>query len=300
MKNNRYKDLQLFVEVVEKGGITPAAKQLELSKSVVSRSISQLEESWGAQLLYRSTRSITLTEVGEIVYQHCKNVLFNLSETADIINESQTEIRGLINITVPDAFSSLVLADYLYDFMKIHPALKINVHISGKRVNIISEGIDLAIRIGVPQDSDLKIRKLATSYVRMFCSPEFLKQNKKKLNSLSDLGKVNCLAYSDLAEPSRWSLINSETNLSESVSVNSNLFSDNDLFLISMALKGQGVIMCPSILVKNYLDQGKLVPVLEKYSYATDIFILHNFSNHMPKKYRAFIDYLSSNFQLQE
>lgn len=296
MKNNRYRDLQLFVEVVEKGSITSAAKHLQLSKSVVSRSISQLEFSWKAQLLSRSTRNITLTEVGEIVYQHCVNVLNNLTETSDIIVAAQQRIQGAINLTSSDAFSNLVLLEHISNFMKVYPEINLNIKISGKRLDIIAEGIDLAIRIGNPVDSNLRMRKITTCYAKLYCSPEFYSRSRKKFKQLSDLHDENCITYSEMKNSNRWSLYNSFTSEKESVCIKGNVQTDNDLFLVNMAIKGLGIIFCPNLLVNDLLLNGKLVNILENYSNPVDVFALHNFDAKMPIKYRKLLDYLSDSF----
>lgn len=288
--NNKFKNIKLFIAVVEIKNITSAAKHLRISKAAASRSISQLEELWDAQLLNRSTRSISLTEAGKIVYHHCKFVMCDVLHTADKIDVLQKKISGIINITSPDGFSNLVLADHIKDFLQLYPDVKLNINISGKRCDIISEKFDLAIRIGVPQSSNLKMKKILTTHANLYCATNSFTD--KVFDKLSELSDVDCLLYSELSNLKKWKMLNKSTDIVEEVTVNGCIQADSDSFLINMALQGLGVLFCPEILVEEYVANGQLRQVFESYTYPIDIFILHNFNTQVPQKHRQFIDYL--------
>jgi len=170
-------DILIFTKVVEQGSFTAAAERLELPKSSVSRAVSRLEERLGAELLRRSTRQLRLTEIGQRYYDHCRRIVQELEEANSVVASYQAQPSGLIRITAPyilgQAFLGMVLAEY----MATYPDVTCHVELSNRRIDLIEEGFDVAIRVGELPDSSLKMIHLGRATAALFASPTYLQRH---------------------------------------------------------------------------------------------------------------------------
>lgn len=179
-------DMQVFIRVVEAGSISKAAEQLGIAKSAVSRRLAYMESRLGVRLLNRTTRISSLTEAGNRFYQRSKKITDDVSELNALTNQSNSTLEGTINIAAPLSFGISHLAPAIDDFIKLHPELSININFSDQQLNLIEEGIDLAVRIADLKDSSLIARKISPIKTLVCASPAYLQKHGTPKNA-SDL-----------------------------------------------------------------------------------------------------------------
>lgn len=284
-----YNDHKIYIKVVKLQSITRTAEALGLPKSKASRALSKMELIWGAQLLTRSARSIQVTEAGQLVYQHCINLVADAEKTTEAIETTQHHISGRIRITAPEAFGGLCLAPILQNFLAEFKETQVDVVLSSDYESLIEGEFDLAFRIGSLEDSTLKARSLVKTQLGIYASPKYIKKAGSPA-TLKDLPKHNCLIYTGMPQYSNWSQALGEKNTR---GVSGNVSSNNEMFLIEMALAGQGLLLFPEILLNRYLQNGNLEPVMPDHSSSIDVSIVYPFTTSLSSKIRVFIDYVA-------
>ena len=193
---SRYEEIEAFVRTIESGSFTQAAKQLGLSKSATSRRLSDLEDRLGTQLVLRTTRSLSLTEAGEALFERAVGLLADWNEAeADTASES-CALAGRIRLAAPLSFGVKYLGPAIIDFLELHPDVAFDIDFSDRQIDLISEGIDVAIRIGRLTDSTLVARKLAPIDMLAAASPAYLNKHGRP-NSPKDLAKFTELHYTN-------------------------------------------------------------------------------------------------------
>jgi len=284
-----YKNQQIFIQVVKQSSLTKTADIFGISKSSVSRVLAQIEHEWGASLLLRSTRSISVTDAGKEVYEHYLKVIDDASKTRKAVDTTQNEISGEIYLTSPEAFASLFLAPIIKNFSELHPEIKVNIDVSSDYELLINEGFDLAFRVGDLDDSTLKVKKLYTTKLALFTSPNYLK-NIDFIASLNELSKHNCLIYTGMPLQNSWLRALGENDTS---TVSGNIVSNSELFLIEIAKQGQGVLLFPELLLQSYLKTGELEQTMVDYSSPININAVYPYTDKLSKKVRLFLDFVA-------
>ncbi len=287
-------DLLLFAHVVKVRSFSEAARRLGVSKSRVSKAVARLEGDLGVRLLHRSTRSLSLTEVGEAYFEHCDRILEELSLADTAISRLHQEPRGKLKISAPVAFSTMHVASALPDFMACYPDLTVDLTISDRLVDLAEEGYDIALRISREPGQNLVARQLAPIR-RMICaSPAYLARRGMPL-APADLVRHNCLSYTFLDTQEVWHLKGGDGDVA--IPVAGTLRINDDEALSQAVLGGLGLAMLPTFIVGRDLQEGRLVEVLpgfvptERFIYA-----VHLPNRHLPPKVRAFIDFLLARF----
>ena len=287
-------DLLLFAHVVKVRSFSEAARRLGVSKSRVSKAVARLEGDLGVRLLHRSTRSLSLTEVGEAYFEHCDRILEELSLADTAISRLHQEPRGQLKISAPVAFSTMHVASALPDFMACYPDLTVDLTISDRLVDLAEEGYDIALRISREPGQNLVARQLAPIR-RMICaSPDYLARRGMPL-APADLVRHNCLSYTFLDTQEVWHLKGGDGDVA--IPVAGTLRINDDEALSQAVLGGLGLAMLPTFIVGRDLQEGRLVEVLpgfvptERFIYA-----VHLPNRHLPPKVRAFIDFLLARF----
>ncbi|HQU78766.1 MAG TPA: LysR family transcriptional regulator [Azonexus sp.] len=287
-------DLLLFAHVVKVRSFSEAARRLGVSKSRVSKAVARLEGDLGVRLLHRSTRSLSLTEVGEAYFEHCDRILEELSLADTAISRLHQEPRGKLKISAPVAFSTMHVASALPDFMACYPDLTVDLTISDRLVDLAEEGYDIALRISREPGQNLVARQLAPIR-RMICaSPDYLARRGMPL-APADLVRHNCLSYTFLDTQEVWHLKGGDGDVA--IPVSGTLRINDDEALSQAVLGGLGLAMLPTFIVGRDLQDGRLVEVLpgfvptERFIYA-----VHLPNRHLPPKVRAFIDFLLARF----
>jgi DNA-binding transcriptional LysR family regulator len=283
--------MAIFAAVVEAKSFTEAARRLGLSKAAVSKQVSRLEERLGARLLNRTTRRLSLTEVGAAFYERCARIVAE-AEEAELAVSRLTEIpRGTLRANVPVDFGVRYLAPLLPSFMAANPELRIDIGFNDRFVDLVDEGLDLAVRIGRLPDSSLIARKLAEARSVICAAPEYWNRHGRPSHP-SELAHHNCFGYSYLATGNEWRLEGPEGEVA--VRVAGSLTANNGDVLRQAAVAGLGVVATPVFMACDDLRSGRLEPVLRDYAQPTrGIYAVYPHSRHLSAKVRAFVDYLA-------
>jgi len=283
--------LETFSAVVENGSFTAAADALGISKPVVSKQVSLLEKHLGVQLLNRTTRRLHLTQAGEVFVSYSHRIMSDVREAEQSVLPLQSEPQGRLRITAPESLAMSLLPEMLLGFQQCFPKIELEVRISGRFVDLIEEGIDVALRVGELEDSSLMARRLMPCSFHACASADYLYQNGTP-NHPDDLRTHNCLIYSQAPNADHW-LFKDEKGKSFNVKVEGNLRSDTGNLLMQAALNNNGIFIAPTYMVSNALKEGRLKTVLDEYTPATPgLYAVYPYSKLVSTKVRAFVDYL--------
>lgn len=288
-------DIAVFVRVVERGSFTLAADDLAVSRAVVSKYVSRLESRLGARLLNRTTRRLSLTEAGAALFEASRGALERIEEAESAVARLQSEPRGRLRVSAPMSFGILHLGPLLADFSRENPAVSLEVSFNDRFVNLVEEGVDVAIRIGALTDSSLVARKLSTTRLVVCASPHYLAERGEP-EMPEDLAAHNCLLYSYLATANVWRFT-APDGRAIPVAVSGNLRANNGIVEAEAAVAGMGILMSPTFYVGPLIRQGKLKRILERYEIAEmGIYAVYPQREHVPPKVRAFVDFLARRF----
>jgi DNA-binding transcriptional LysR family regulator len=292
---NRFEDLQTFVSVVETGSFTAAAERLGMAKSAVSRRISGLEERLGVQLLRRTTRRLNLTETGRSFYQHSARILADLEEAESAVLQQHGELRGLLRVALPVSFGIRHMCEPVSSFSKLHPQVKFDLDLNDRRIELIEEGMDIAVRIGRLADSSLIARRLFDARTVVCASPGYLQQNGAP-QTPQELKNHNCLVYSNLPDPTKWSCKDAAGKIIQ-VEVEPTMRASSGDFLCTAAIQGLGIVTQPTFIAGDGISRGELVPVLTDYQWpVTPAYAVYPPTRHLSYRVRQFIDHLVEYF----
>ncbi|WP_106477434.1 LysR family transcriptional regulator [Phytohalomonas tamaricis] len=283
----RWDRIEAFVEVVRLGSFSAAARQLRVSSSHVSRLIGQLESQLGTQLLYRTTRQLRLTDAGRVYFEHCHQLFEGFKSAHQAIQELQDQPKGVLKLTSATTFGERYIAPLVNDFQRRHPQLEIDMHFTNRRVDLIDEGYDVAIRLGVLEDSTLIARRLGARHEYVVGSPDYLARHGQP-NTLADLTHHNCLVGS---KPSWLFEVKGQRR---EVRISGNWRANSGPALLDATLKGLGLAQLPDYYVADYLKSGELVALLEAYQYPQmGIWVVYPRHRHLSPKVRNFVDFLA-------
>jgi DNA-binding transcriptional LysR family regulator len=290
-------DLQrmaIFARVVEDKSFSAAARRLGLSKSLVSKQVTQLEKSVGARLLNRTTRALSLTEAGAAFYEHCSRIVEELEEAKLAVSRLHSEPRGLLRISVPVAFGRLHVATVLPEFLATYPDLKVDMVTTDRFVDLAEEGYDVVVRIADQPAPTLVARKLAPVYRKMVATPDYFKRHGVP-KTPEDLEQHNCLTYTYFNPQDPWRLRGPDGDIS--IPASGNLRVNDDDALAEAVLRGLGLALLPTFIIGKELQAGRLQSVLSQYiPLERHIYAVYLANRHVSAKVRAFIDYLLKRF----
>ena len=284
--------ISVFCKVIETQSFTQAANQQNISVAMASKLVSQLEEHLKTRLLQRTTRKIVPTEAGMLYYQRCQAILLDLSEADSSISNMATSLQGNLLISVPRDFGLLYISPNLPKFIELHPNLHVEIEFEDKRVDLVAEGYDLALRIGYMQDSSLVARKISSSPMHFVASPSYLESRGTPLIP-DDLEYHQGLLYKSSLNQVHWQ--STKANQIQRYKIQSKVVSNNGMALLEMTKAGLGISNSPSFFVKDALASGELVEILSEYKQKPlDIYVVYPNRRHLPAKVRAFIEFLAS------
>ncbi|MEE8434485.1 MAG: LysR substrate-binding domain-containing protein [bacterium] len=288
-------EMGLFAQVVEANGFKAAGQRLGLSPSAVSKRISRLEDRLGARLLHRTTRSLALTEVGAVYFEHCRRILDEIAEAEREVADTMAVARGHLRVSVPLAFGPARIAPILPEFLEHYPQVRVSVVALDRDVDLIGEGFDVAIRVARLRDSSLIARRL-TSNRRVVCATAGYFAKYGTPRHPPDLDGHNCLVNTVYSPQGAWSF-KKGAGL-HSVQVRGNLELTSPQALREVALRGLGIGLLPAFLVDADLRAGRLLAVLTDYvSEDADVFLIYPHSRHLSPKVRVFVDFLADRFK---
>ncbi|GAC13290.1 LysR substrate-binding domain-containing protein [Aliiglaciecola lipolytica] len=285
----QWEGISEFVSVAENQSFTLGAKKIAVSTGHASRQISSLEQRLNVKLFYRTTRKVSLTEEGKVFYQHCRSVLDGLNEAERAITNLQSMPRGLVKLTAPVTYGESVVLPLINDFLQKYSEVEVTSYLSNRKINIIDEGYDLAIRLGNLEDSSLMAKKLGSRKNYVCASPSYL--NKYGVpHSLSELEKHRCL----LGTLDYWRF--NEQNRERNIRLTGVLRYNSGFGLVDAALKGLGVVQLPDYYVNSYIKSGELVTILDNFiADAEGIWAVYPHNRQLSPKIRLLVDFIAEN-----
>lgn len=282
--------LAIYARVVEAGSFAEAARRLGTSRSVVSKAVAKLEKALDARLFNRTTRHLSLTEIGQVVAAHAGRVLEELDQLEQVIGSFNDEPRGILRVSASVAFGTLHVAPALVDFLTAHPDLKMELTITDRLIDLAEDGYDMAVRVTAEPPLPLVARKLAPVRRRVCGTPAYFAKHGLPLTP-ADLVRHNCLDYTRSGEQGLWRFNGPHGEID--VPVSGSLHVDDDEALSQAVLGGLGVALLPTFIVGEALQAGKLQAVLSEYiPIERYVYALYLPTRHLPAKVRAFIDFL--------
>jgi len=288
---DRLTSLTAFVRVVDSGGFSAAGRRLKMSTTMVSNHVQALEDRLGARLLHRTTRKVSLTEVGKAYYDRCIQILADIEQADDIAGALQSTPRGTLRIYTATHIVQFV-APVVTRFLATYPEVKVDLSVGERNIDMIEEGFDLAVRLTPPPDSSLIMRSLATWRHVLCCSHGYLEQHGRP-QQLSELAERNCVRHVNYPYQDDWRFVD-RRGAPAAVKVSGNLISNSGETLRMAALEGAGIFLAAGFLVADDLETGRLVRLLPDYrpvEFAMNAVYPHR--HHLSAKVRTFIDMLA-------
>lgn len=292
---DRLTEMEAFATVVDQGGFTDAAKKMGISKSAVSKHVSALEARLGARLLNRTTRRVSPTEIGLAYYDRARRVLNDAGEADALVTSMQTAPSGLLRISVATDFGVNHLSQVLGAFLGAYPEITVNMVLNNRYVELISEGFDMAVRIGELEDSTLRAHKLTETTRRMIASPDYFTQYGRP-NKIDDLNNHKLLHYSNQANSAVWKLT-APSGERRQVRTAGWLTVNDGQSLLNACIGGLGIAYLPSFLYADAMRKGLVAEAIPDLPIETQgIFAVYPQGHFTQPKVRAFVDFLSRTF----
>ncbi len=282
--------MAIFARVVEAGSFAEAARRMATSRSAVSKAVAKLEKEFGARLLNRTTRYLSLTEIGAAVSEHCSRMVSEAEQAEKLVDSLTTEPRGLLRVSASVAFGTLHIAPALAVFLSRYPEIRIDMTITDRWVDLAEEGYDVAIRVIGNPPPNWVARKLAPVRRKLCATPGYFGQRGTP-QSPADLVHHNCLDYTRSGEQGHWGFTGPEGEIS--IPVTGPLHVDDDEALSQAVLGGLGIGLLPTFIIGKDLQSGKLQAALSEYiPVEQHVFAMYLPTRHLPSKVRVFIDFL--------
>jgi len=292
---HRFEDLRAFVAVVEAGTFTAAADRLDVAKSAISRRMASLEGRLGVQLLQRTTRRLNLTDTGRSFYERSVRILADLDEAEAAVHQEHGELRGKLRIALPLSFGIRHMCKPLAEFAQLHPKVTFDLDLNDRRVDLVQEGADIALRIGHLSDSSLIARKLFDSHTVVCASSDYLRKHGMP-ETPEDLRDHNCLVYGNLNDPERWVGLD-DNGVEHRVDVNAVLSASSGDFLSQLAANNLGIVMQPTFIAGELIKRGALLPLLTDYQWPMiPAYAVYPPTRHLSFRVRTIIDFLTEYF----
>ena len=282
--------MKVYCSVVENDSLAGAARSLNVSPSVVSKQLSALEDRLGVRLINRTTRRISVTQEGTAYYESCKRIITDVAEAENAASSAHAAPRGLLKITAPVTFAHRHLTPHLPKFLDMFPEVEVQVQVNDRVVDLVDEGIDLAIRISQLKDSSLIARRLAPNRRYIAATPEYLKKNGTP-NAVDDLKEHRLITWPPGNPLNDWHfLIN---GIERIMKVNGAIAVNEGDGILTTLLAGGGLGMTQEFLAGPYVREKKLVPLLEEFVREDNpIYAVYPSNRHLSPKVRAFVDFL--------
>lgn len=298
---DRLEAAKVFVTIVDRGSMIGAAEALDMSRSMVTRYLAEMEEWSGARLLHRSTRRLSLTSAGEQVLDYCQRLLELAQEVPTVSHAQSAQPRGLLRISCSQFMAHLLLPTVVRPYLAQYPQASVNFHVTSQTVDLVAERIDLAIRITNELDPSLIARRLGECESVVCASPRYLATH-SAVTHPEDLTRHNCLTYSYFGDVMwRFTQINHPDGIEVgqlfNIPVRGNLSANDSMVVLNATLAGEGIAMQPLWAAKPYLDTGELVPLLREFQPQTlGVYGVYQSRKHMQPALRVMMDMLVAYF----
>lgn len=288
--------MAIFVRVVERGSFSAVARELGTTQPTVSKQISALEQHLGGRLIARSTRQLSLTDEGQRYYRQCRDILAAVDNAEHSFQTGREAVAGPLRIASSVSFGRLQIAPRLHDFLQRHPEVTIDLLLNDQNVDLVSEGVDVAIRIGDLQDSSLLARQIGLTRRLVVASEDYLARHPEP-DTLADLAQHNCILFNLLARFDTWHFDDG----AHQVQVAGNARSNNSEAIRQMVLSGLGISLSPSWLYREDIKAGRVRRLLTSHSPSSlPIHAMFPANRRESARVRAFVDFLAQGFARDE
>ena len=295
MALDRLLAMNVFVKVVEQGSFVKAAARLNVSTSAVSRHVAELEAHLTTRLLNRTTRRISLTESGQAYFERALHLLADLEEAEAVVSSSTVTPRGTIRLTCSTSFGVPHLAPAIGAFQARYPEVRFDISASNHFVDLVEDGLDLAIRIGDLGNPNLIARKIGTMRLVACASADYLKRSGTPKHP-NDLVTHNCFTYEYAPVKNQWRFQDRKKNEIK-VRIDGSVHANNGEMLAAIAVAGAGIALEPDFIVKPLLESGALIEILPNFRPAPyNIYAVYPSRRHLSAKVRTFVDFLAARF----
>lgn len=286
--------MRFFTRVVQTGSFSAVARESGISQSSVSKNLAALEAKLGARLLTRTSRKLNLTEVGCDYYERCLPILMEIDEAEATVRSMTINPAGVLRVNVPVSFGQRHVIPRMPEFMRAYPNIKIDIMLLDRQVDLVAEGVDVAIRIGILDDSSLIARRLGDSPRLLVASKSYLQKHGRP-NHPDELKNFDCLVYSLLGTGNIWHFMHQGKKIS--VAVKGNFQANNSDAVRQMALAGGGIMALPKWMSHPYIENGELELLLTEYTpQAFPIQAVYPQNRYVPSKVRSFVSFMQQSF----
>ncbi|MEM6649009.1 MAG: LysR family transcriptional regulator [Pseudomonadota bacterium] len=290
---DRFDDMAMFQIIHRTGTISAAAAELDVAPSAVSRRLKALEQRLGVQLVQRTTRRLTLTSTGEAYLNGSSHILSALDELEGTLQAGAGTLSGSIRLTVPLSFGLCSLPNIIDGFMRAHPEVELDLDLSDAQIDLVAQGVDLALRIGQLENSTLMARRLCAIDFALCASPAFLDQH-SEFQHPKDLSNLPACVYTNDTQGTilKWQGPEGEKG---HITLRSVVRANNGDILRDLAVRGHGLVMAPRFILEGELKKGRLREIFPDYRWAdSNLYAVYPPLTHMPARLRALIDYLAA------
>ena len=292
---SRWEGFEELVKVVEVGSFSGAARAMGVSKGYVSQRISQLEDRLGARLLQRTTRKLSLTELGNLYFQRCKQVVEDLDEIEQAVSVYQQRATGVLKIACPNLLGELHIVPAIAEFLADNPTLEIELNFYSRKVDLVEDAYDVAIQVGARTDINVINKTLAKTTFQLVATPRFLNRYGTP-EKPSDLKHLRCLMFTEYGVSKPWKFVRGD----ELVSVTGlcRWHSNNGHCLLAAARDSLGLAYLADYYVADDVASGRLVRVLEEWGgIERDVVAIYQHRRHLSAKVKLFVDFLEKRFR---
>lgn len=300
---DRLTAMQTFVRVVESGSFSAVARESQATQSAVSKQVAALERALGARLLSRTTRSLALTEEGERYFEQARRLVAEIAEAESSLRQGEQQLTGWLRVAASVGFGRLKLLPLVKSFLAAHPAVKIDLRLNDGFINLVEQGIDVAVRIGELSDSSLVARRIGTSKRVLVASRQYLRslpRGMKAPRMPEDLRRLNCIVYTELATQNAWSFTAgagapAEIGTTVTVHAQGNLQTNSSEVVRAAVLSGMGVGFSPTWLFEEELARSDVQVLLPEWpALPIPVHLISPSQRRHSAKVKAFADHLAS------
>lgn len=282
--------MRMYVAVVDGGSFAAAADKLDISRAMVSKQIQKLEEHLGTRLMNRTTRRLSLTETGRAFYERSTQIMGDVEEAEQIAGQMTRRPQGVLRVAIPLSYGQHRLAAVIGHYTQAYPQVQLDISLSDRKVDLIDEGFDLAIRIGAMPQSDLIARKLGGVHSIVCAAPAYLASHGAP-QTPADLAGHACLGYTLTGTGAEWRLEGADGSVT--VPISGPIRADNGDIIRLAALGGAGIVFQPQFIVDDDIAAGRLVRVLPEWQSAElGVYAVYPSRKHLSAKVRTFVDFL--------
>ncbi|MBB1440045.1 LysR family transcriptional regulator [Shewanella sp. SG41-4] len=287
--------LKTVIAVVETGSFTTASERLMISKALVSKYVGEVEDKLGVRLFNRTTRRLALTDAGKTYYERALPLVEEYEELLDSVTGEQSAPKGKLKISVPVTFGEMQLSPVINKFLTTYSDIQVNIQLTDRRIDMLEEGVDVVIRIGGVDDSNMVARQINTYPLILCASPAYLNQHGYP-KTPNDITSHSCIVDSNFRIGKQWPLV-SPNGTVESIEVTSRIAANSPRAVMEIAKSGGGIALIPEFIVQDTLAQGLLLEVLPGYTTLEfGLFAIFPHRRYLSKKIRCFIDFMIDEF----